>query len=129
VRSDYREIVDHFPTPPLWFNEDGVPRWVPFSPRECADIYADEVILMEIACQSCGHRFNVAMSHGRWDWSNGDVRAHPGWTEPPHYGDPPNIDCCPAGATMNSEHIRVIEWWVQPSAVGEWQRKDLGENT
>ena len=30
-----------------------------------------------------------------------------------HYGDPPNIDCCAAGATMNSIPIRVLQFWMR----------------
>lgn len=28
-----------------------------------------------------------------------------------HYGDPPDNNCCEAGATMNSIMIRVVEYW------------------
>jgi hypothetical protein len=28
-----------------------------------------------------------------------------------HYGDPPNIGCCPAGPTMNSEPRQVLQYW------------------
>ncbi len=36
-----------------------------------------------------------------------------------HYGDPPNIDCCGAGPTMNSIPIRVVEYWYKPVLRGE----------
>ena len=29
----------------------------------------------------------------------------------PHYGDPPNMGCCPAGPTMNCEDIKILEFW------------------
>jgi hypothetical protein len=28
-----------------------------------------------------------------------------------HYGDPPDVDCCPAGATMNCNDLAVVEFW------------------
>lgn len=44
-----------------------------------------------------------------------------------HYGDPPNIGCCLAGATMNSEPRRVLEYWRRYDRNGtdiilEWHR-------
>lgn len=30
-----------------------------------------------------------------------------------HYGDPPNIQCCDSGPTMNSVPIEIIEYWEQ----------------
>lgn len=37
-----------------------------------------------------------------------------------NYGDPPNADCCPAGPTMSSHSIRVLEYWHRPDH--EWKR-------
>jgi hypothetical protein len=44
-----------------------------------------------------------------------------------HYGDPPNMQCCPAGPTMNCEDLHVLEYWIRkPSRVGkvitEWHQ-------
>src|SRR5690606_38100927 len=42
-----------------------------------------------------------------------------------NYGDPPNIDCCPAGPTMNSEPLRVLEYWRRfdrNEFIVEWTR-------
>jgi len=43
------------------------------------------------------------------------------------YGDPPNVDCCPAGPTMNSVPKRVLEYWrwggpSKDPAVRAWKR-------
>jgi hypothetical protein len=35
------------------------------------------------------------------------------------YGDPPNIQCCDAGASTSSVARRVLEYWVKPYALGE----------
>lgn len=40
-----------------------------------------------------------------------NILAHEIETRSLHYGDPPNIGCCPAGPTMNSEMIRILEYW------------------
>ena len=70
-------------------------------------------MLLEISCQGCEHRFIVAMSQSAWQrMGNG----YPYLREYIiskfiHYGDPPNIDCCAAGPTMNCNDLRVIEYW------------------
>ena len=38
-----------------------------------------------------------------------------------HYGDPPNVHCCPAGPTMNCDDLRVCEYWRRDQAF-DWQR-------
>lgn len=50
---------------PNWWDENGTPRFMEHHPRLCPDIYADEVALLEIACQACERRFKVQMSWGR----------------------------------------------------------------
>lgn len=98
---------------PVWFDEYAVPRYCPFSTSVKARIYADRVALVLIRCQNCGHEFKVCFSSDQF------MRLHEpastlwegvleGWI---HYGDPPNIECCPAGPTMNSEAIAVLEAW------------------
>jgi hypothetical protein len=73
----------------------------------------NEVALLEIACQSCGKRFKVAMSWGRMDGLLLESRSLSEQIEDGsiHYGDPPNNGCCPAGPTMNCDDLRVIEFW------------------
>lgn len=49
-----------------------------------------------------------------------------------HYGDPPNVDCCAAGPTMNCLDLRVVEFWTRGPIVSgqledaikamEWRR-------
>lgn len=38
-----------------------------------------------------------------------------------HYGDPPNVGCCPAGPTMNCWDLRVLEFWERGSKSGDGQ--------
>lgn len=93
---------------PRWFDEDGVPRFCDFSPHETANIYAKHAVLLLIACQSCGTEFEVCLTDR--------MRSEPSLAnlvedDEIHYGDPPNMRCCPAGPTMNSIPIRVLEFW------------------
>lgn len=123
MRTQYHEILTAFQErgeKPLWFDEHGVPRFVPFAPGEVANIYAYEVMLQEIACQNCDKRFNVVLSRSSMDDALASVHAKTfnetytpvDWAAaPPHYGDPPNVDCCQVGPSMNVELIGVIEHW------------------
>lgn len=113
MHESYEDIRAKIPESPQWFDENAVPRYCNFEPRRCANIYADEAALAEITCQGCGQRFCVAFSQDRMtEFKRGgksladDIRA-----KELHYGDPPNIGCCAAGPTMNSEPRRVLEYW------------------
>ena len=110
--GDIRERIDG---KPKWWDENGVPRYCKFSPDETANIYRNECALCVIACQNCGHAFQVAFSED----STGLEFERPSLSEliddrKLHYGDPPNADCCAAGASMNSVMMRVIEYWKTP---------------
>ena len=124
--SDIRDLTDQ---PVNWWDEHAVPRYCEFSPKEVANIYAVECALVEIACQDCNTGFHVAFSWSRTE--HGYRRDGQFWTkmsEPMtvervrllHYGDPPNITCCAAGPTMNSEPRKVLEFWRQPDS--KWER-------
>jgi len=121
----YKDILSRFDGPPEWWDENAVPRFCPFRPEHVANIYAREVALVEIACQNCGRRFDVAFSWHSWA---GVIK------DPPEriskrierrcgieYGDPPNARCCPAGPTMTSDTIRVLQFWRRDGGC-DWQR-------
>ena len=114
MHHDYADIRSKIPEDPKWFDEHSVPRYCDFSPSEVADIYAREACLALIACQNCGHKFKAAYA-----WSDFDKLAdRPAlsvivpskrlWR-----GDPPNINCCPAGPTMTSDDLEVLEFWTR----------------
>lgn len=127
MHANYADIRERIAEPPKWFDERAVPRYCEFQPHQVADIYAREVVLAEIACQGCGAKFHVAFSRD-------PARYHLLGLEPRelaadirertlHYGDPPNTVCCPAGPTMNSEPIRVLEYWRKDYAISfAWVR-------
>lgn len=123
MNFDYEDIRSRITEMPQWFDENAVPRYCAFAPGECANIYAQQAVLLSIRCQSCAHLFDVCIS-----WSSMDAvlrEAHPLDQQirdgSIHYGDPPNVGCCPAGATENSEPIRVIEFWRHDER-DEWVR-------
>ena len=97
-----------------------------FAPHHLNNIYAKEAALAEISCQGCGRVFYVALTgafaaQGR---SLGDeIRLGR-----VHYGDPPNVDCCAAGPCMNSEMLRIVEYWsrLQRLSLG-WLRDNSYE--
>ena len=109
VKHSYEDITSRIPIAPLWYDENGVPRYSVFGPSEVGNIYANEVALIEIACQSCETIFHVGVA--------GDLNAT---SEKPlaenilngswRYGDPPNTGCCPSGPTMNSMPIQVLSY-------------------
>lgn len=111
MHHHYADIRDRIAERPAWWDEYGVPRYGPFDPLACANIYAREVALVLIACQNCGTEFRVCMSESLWP------RQDPGGFRAAivsgslHYGDPPNAGCCLAGPTMNCWDRRVLEFW------------------
>lgn len=120
MKHHYRDITDRIGEPPKWWDEAGVPRYSEFKPDESADIYADQVALVLIRCQNCRREFQVCMSSKRYF----DHRLHEQIMDHSlHYGDPPNYGCCPAGPTMNSEPIRVLEFWFNNPKL-EWERHE-----
>jgi hypothetical protein len=63
--QDYADIVDlaaRLGESPRWHDENGVPRFADHHPSHCPDIYATEVVLLRISCQSCDVEFEVQMS-------------------------------------------------------------------
>lgn len=116
----YSDILELTDKQPIWFDEYAVPRFCAFSP-DCVDIYADEVVLFLIRCQSCGHEFSVIACQGGFDVQISSY-AEAITEKELHYGDPPNIGCCSAGPTMNSEPVRVLEYWRRASKQQAWQR-------
>lgn len=127
--ESYEDIRSRIPEEPQWWDEHGVPRYAPFHPRHCANIYADEAVLLLIACQNCRALFRVAMS-----FHSVPRRAEVGLVLAEHikngtihYGDPPNTGCCDPGASMNCEDLAVLEYWRRSKF--EWEREPGLERT
>ena len=125
----YDDITSRIVEKPSWWQEGGVPRYGEFHPDRSSSIYAREVVLVEIACQSCDTRFRVVFTADQMDQFEGRGIAERIRDCTIHYGDPPNTGCCPAGPTMNSEPIAVIEYWskchqrfTNGSRITDWER-------
>ncbi len=117
MKAEYEDITKRIQELPLWWDSDGVPRYDSFIPDMCPDIYADEVLLIEISCQSCNQRFHVEQ---HWsimsviakniprpsDYMKGEDK---GELSRIHYGDPPRHGCI--GDTMNCWDLRVVQFW------------------
>ena len=116
MHQAYEDITSRISEEPRWYDENGVPRYAAFHPTYCPDIYANQVVLLRIACAGAGCRreFDVEMHN--------DGPLCPFLTrEMIHYGDPPAHHCPYGGDTMNCDDIAIIECWHRPSA-GEWER-------
>ena len=135
MHRHYRDILSRIRQEPVWFDENAVPRFCEFSPSETANIYAQEVAFVLISCQGCGRDFRVAFTEMNlrnklWNKKNHKIKNISDLIEDGsiHYGDPPNIKCCPAGPTMNSIPVRVIEYWFKPIIRGEGLKNGLVED-
>lgn len=120
MKAAYDDIKNAINMEPLWYDQNGVPRYAEFGPEMAPDIYAREVVLLRIECQACQKRFWVEMHSCDWppeipmisddinDWL-AEGRA-PEWF-PIHYGDPPIHDCPGAGNVMNCEDLYIAQFW------------------
>lgn len=130
MKAKYEDIREKIKEEPLWYDQGGTPRYSKFHPNLSPDIYADEVILLEIACQDCGRRFFVEMDYSvhvkifdrHMESFSNRLRkwlkeGRTNWC-PVHYGDPPIHDC--VGDTENCWNIRIIEFWKRGEF--DWKR-------
>jgi hypothetical protein len=117
----YKDILDRIDEAPTWFDDYGVPRFENFSPSQLGNIYASEAALAEVSCQACGRMFKVALTEafaGKGLGLSDEIRLRR-----VHYGDPPNVNCCGAGASMNSVMHSILEYWLRDYEVSRgWQR-------
>jgi len=125
----YKDIINKIAEEPQWFDEFAVPRYCEFGPRRLADIYANVCALVLIACQSCGEQFKVAFSQNAMDkvryklmFPDKELPSLAAQIKAKtiHYGDPPNIECCPAGPTETCINIKVLQYWKRDKF--EWVR-------
>jgi len=122
MKHSYPDLVSRLGQP-LWWDEHGTPRYQPFHPKLCPNIYANQCCLMEVSCQECGQVFKVQLSSGPFHQCPlseiiPDHRIHYG--DPPAAGHDPK---CVAGSTMNSDPIRVLEFWTRNKFDWKRQRK------
>jgi hypothetical protein len=120
MHASYHDIRKRIAEEPLWFDENGVPRYDKFEPHAVANIYANSIALVWIGCQRCGTKVAVAMASGFGELPlRGAIKD-----ETLHYGDPPwhedeNGESC-VGNTMNCEDEVVLQYWERDRS--EWVR-------
>jgi hypothetical protein len=117
LNRSYEDLFALTTVEPTFFQKGGVPRWGTFEPGRSTDVYAVEAATMEISCQGCDARFHVLMERR----SHGEPKtlAERILDGSIHYGDPPNVGCCPSGPSMNSEPVRILGYWSR----SDWQWK------
>ena len=105
MHGSYEDILSRISEPPLWYDQNGVPRYAKFHPSMCPNISSKTVVLARsIACQECGQEFFVEM-HATI-WSEREDNEPRQW----HYGDPPS-HCKGAGDSMNCIDLEIVECW------------------
>jgi hypothetical protein len=120
----YDDITSRIPTPPLWYDDNGVPRYTSFSPKRTGNIYVREAALIEIVCQECLQTFYVCCTRGHHDHQGNYRPVAVRIRENDTYlcGDPPRHGSehgCVSGDSENSFAIRVLEYW---SRGADWIR-------
>jgi hypothetical protein len=112
--ASYRDIIEAVGREPLWFDEQRVPRFVPYQPGLAAHWRADERALLLVCCQACRREFRVAFSATRGVPIAGSQRTGLAALiieRQIRYGDPPNLPCCEVGPFTSVVELRVLEYW------------------
>jgi hypothetical protein len=112
MHNNYKDIKSKITEDPSWYDSNGTPRYGNFNPRNCPNIYSDQVALLRIHCGYCGAGFDVEMHTDIWQ---GTLQSPKKW----HYGDPPIHNC--VGDTMNCDDVSVLEFWVRQDST--WERR------
>ena len=136
MKASYTDILSRISEQPKWWDEQGTPRYCDFNPKALTNMYARACALLLIRCQFCHHEFTVAMEVDektkedlnlwRAEQAKANAQTDDGPDTPPtcgfliHYGDPPNIGCCPGGPMANCDDLNVLEFWVYEK--WDWQR-------
>jgi hypothetical protein len=124
MNRSYNDIISRISSPPLWWQEGGIPRYEVFDPTTSTGIYTSEVAYAEIACQMTGVRFFVTIEGGTDRQVANSIRK-----QTLCYGDPPNTPNVSAFTT--STMLRVIQYWyrcheeyVVDGMITDWPKYD-----
>lgn len=101
---------------PLWYDENGVPRYTEYVLEELPNIYADFAVAGECKCQGCGQTFSVCISltksriflvkHKHSDWELNEEYFNYG--DPPIHNSSDGHKC--VGNTMSSDMEDLTYW-------------------
>jgi hypothetical protein len=138
MKPTYIDILNNVNKPPVWYDENGAPRYEPFRPEITSNPSSSEIMLIEIKCQECGRKFIVECTHSRYHFLikrpvtvpiklfSEELANNPKYL--PSYGDPPfhskydDSNSCHAGSTMTSISIRIIELWKYNEKSYKWEK-------
>ena len=120
MNTNYKDIKDMLGEP-TWWDENGVPRYCDFSPKECG-VYINIAAYLLIECQLCCEEFEVANAYQR-DYDRKDELKY----KIPYYGDPPFHGC--VGDTMTSNLLEVVEVWRRDGRKLDWRRDNKIKKT
>lgn len=108
---------------PLWFDQDGVPRFDEFDP-DMLGVYDDFSILAAIQCQNCALSFWVGCGYMKYPLGplvTNRILTIEQVVERFHYGDPPRHGC--VGDTMSSITLELLEVWEKSRSTYGWMRR------
>jgi len=122
--QEYSDITQRIAEPPMWWDENGVPRYIEFAPYRAANIYAIEVVLLDIACSCCLNRFQAALSGqgGAAHDEKGRSLADNIRSGEIDYCDPPNYGNCRDGPSTGCFNLHVLQYWRRQDGWRDWIR-------
>lgn len=118
----YADIIERIQEKPKWWDSRGVPRYCDFNPSVCPNLYADEIVLLRIACQNCKAQFDVQYE---WDRLSTELSRPSEQPNTIAYGDPPHNRCCMLGPSMQSISLSTLQFWVRNKKMDWVRRPDL----
>ncbi|WP_315798390.1 MULTISPECIES: hypothetical protein [unclassified Bradyrhizobium] len=127
MRISYRDIESRIAEPPAWFH-DGVPRYLPFGPRELS-VYNCVSVLARVACQVCNRPFLVGIVPKSQDVQ--ELANDPGvlnnLSDDPPFHDHEAGQC--DGLAMTWILRELVEVWARGPQGGDFVRRHEFERT
>lgn len=133
MKHDFKDILAATKETPTWWDENGTPRFSGINPKDCPDIYADEVVFFLIECQNCERKFIVQTSSKKSqrmlrnsmlnisEPTSIEDAMRKGLLDVVDYGDPPIHGC--TGDVMSSYPIKILQFWSKLNASHTFERK------
>lgn len=116
--EDIRSLTDRDPD---WFDQNGTPRYAPFSPG-LLGVYDTVAVLAEVVCPACSWEGKVGIGWPEYEISASNVVRHS--TEDLvrrcSYGDAPRHGC--VGDTMVVDIVSIEQAWERRGR-REWERR------
>jgi hypothetical protein len=117
MHADYTDILRRVQQAPLWWDANGVPRFDRFRPEDSPNLYAEECVLLRVACPVCGAAFRVEVNSGPFRRHALRDLVRDGQIA---YTSPPRHDC--PGDSRQSHTLAVVEFWRRDDLLS-WLRE------